>query len=152
MRFEELQIIRHDHAGVSQDLALLRTVTASSGPPPEGHAYWGMLREAVGRLARELPAHFVEEEAFVFPPIADRHGPEQVKSLCAEHQAISAILPATLAKLEAVGPRTATWEARREAAAQLDCLIGAHLVAEEAYLRSVAREDEAIDFGEATAP
>jgi len=151
MRFEDLQIIRHDHAGVREDLALLRAVTASAVAPPEGHAYWGMLRDAVSRLAHELPAHFVEEEAFVFPPIAARHGPEQVKAMCAEHRAISAILPATLAMLEAVGPGTATWEARREAAAQLDKLIGVHLAAEEAYLRSVAREDEAVDFGEATA-
>lgn len=145
MGYAELRAIHHDHEYVRQSLVLIRAALACHTTPPDGHAYWCIVRDVAEYLADELPRHMALEEAQVFPAYAGLPGADRLAGLCAEH-AVLATLSADLraaAGLLASGPLERRWEQVREIATGLEARLTGHMEAEEALLRKLARQERA---------
>lgn len=143
MSYAELRAIHHDHEYVRQSLTLIRAALTCRTTPPDGHAYWCIVRDAATYLATELPRHMAVEEAQVFPLYAGRPGAERLEELCAEHRELAALASDVMAAVSqlAPGPIDRRWANVRALAAQLEAMLSGHMDSEEALLRKLARSE-----------
>lgn len=148
MGFTELRAIHHDHDYVRQSLALIQAALSCHAAPPEGHAYWCILRDAASYLAQDMPGHMAAEEAQVYTLYAALPGAECLDGLRAEHREL-AVLAASLHA--AVGPGAdgepeRRWVTACARARLLADRLAAHMDAEEALLRKLDRGDRPDDL------
>lgn len=143
MGYAELRAIHHDHEYVRQSLALIRAALTCHATPPDGHAYWCILRDAATYLAAELPRHMATEEAQIFPHYADRPGAERLDDLRADHRALAGLADELLAVVDrlAEGPPERRWPVACARARRLEALLSGHMDAEEALLRKLGRTE-----------
>ena len=143
MGYAELRAIHHDHEYVRQSLALIRAALTCHATPPDGHAYWCILRDAAGYLVAELPRHMAVEEARIFPLYRARPGADRLDDLRAEHREIARLAHELLAVVDALAPGTADqrWPVARARAQALEALLRGHMDAEEALLRKLGKAD-----------
>lgn len=141
MGYAELRAIHHDHEYVRQSLVLIRAALACRTTPPEGHAYWCIVRDVAEYLDDELPRHMALEEAQVFPIYAGLPGADRLADLRVEHAALATLATDLRAAvgLLATGPLERRWARVRELAAELEGTLSGHMEAEEALLRKLAR-------------
>ncbi len=144
MRYAELRAIHHDHEYVRQSLTLIRAALTCRTTPPDGHAYWCIVRDAATYLAEELPRHMAEEEALIFPLYDGLPGSERLEDLRVEHRELALLTADVMAAVSqlAPGPLDRRWANVRALAAQLEAMLSAHMDSEEALLRKLSRSDQ----------
>lgn len=141
MRFADLHGVQHDHAWAREHLAHLRTATSGATAPPDGHAFWGMLRSAAHDLVRHLTDHMREEEAGLFAALEAQDVPAELAALRADHAALDLLLAALTACVDGLGPGCApgAWREAQAVVRRVEQRLMAHVVAEEGLLRRLAR-------------
>lgn len=143
MGYAELRAIHHDHEYVRQSLALIRAALTCRTTPPEGHAYWCIVRDAATYLATELPDHMAVEDALVFPLYEDRPGAERLADLRVEHRELADLAAELMAAVSRLAPGSPEqrWATVRVLAARLEAKLSSHMDGEEALLRKLARTE-----------
>ncbi|MDB5100346.1 MAG: Hemerythrin cation binding domain [Cyanobacteria bacterium RYN_339] len=130
--------LAHEHDELRAALRKLDLVAGQVTCPPPGHAFLGIMRQLGSYLPPELAAHAAQEEAVLYPVLAQRIGQAGIEALKAQHQALQALAPA-FGALAARELTESSWGAVRAAAERLGEVLSVHLDDEEAAIDRALR-------------
>ena len=110
------------HRELRQAMGALRVPALYASSPPEGHAFWGLLRDAVARLEAALLRHLHHED--------DMHAmPENLRAeLASQHMRLVVKTSCLGLVVERLAPGDEQgWQAMRSAAGRLLATLERHL-------------------------